>query len=302
MKTARNSGPRSGRAFVALGLMLAIWCAGCASTPPGGGRAHGLVATLSDYGSMGFYSGALVGATLRTNPAARVVTITNEIAAYNVAQGAYVLAEAAEEFPPGTVFLCAVTPGAGGRAVAVRTRNGQTFLAPDNGLLTHVMDRFGVAESRAVTNQALLVRKQASPIFLGRDVLAPVAGRLSAGLPLSRVGPPAGELKRLLVTKPAIRGAKLIGQVVYVDRYGNLLTNIPGKLIRDVGAKLGEPWNIAIGARTEKAAFSKQYSDVPKGAWLFLINAEDSVEIARNMTSAAEGVSAVEGASVALTP
>lgn len=301
MQMGRHGRPRGRMSLVAISLFLAVWSAGCGATV-GGGRAHGLVAVVSDYGAKGFYSGALIGATLRTNPAARVVTITNEIAVFNVAQGAYVLAEAAEEFPPGTVFVCAVTPGAGGRTIAVRTRNGQVFLAPDNGLLTYVIDRFGVAEARAIENRALLVRKQASLVFVGRDVLAPVAGRLSAGLALSKVGPPAGDLKRLHVEKPEISGAKLIGQVVYIDRYGNLLTNIPGKLVRDVGAKLGEPWRVLVGAQTVKATFAKAYGDVPKGSWLFLINAEDRVEVARNMANAAEVVGAVEGNELALMP
>jgi len=262
----------------------------------------GLVAVLTDYGTKDFYVGALEGAMYTANPRVRITTITHGIEPFNVVAGSYVLAHAALEFPPGTVFLAVVDPGVGTerRSIVVETPGHKLFVAPDNGLLTGVMHRLGIAHAYEVKNPRLIRKGRVSATFHGRDILGPVAAHLAGGVHASDVGPEIRDLIRLPLRPARLDGAAAEGFVVHVDRYGNMITNIPGRLIEQMGFEPGTRVRVTIGNKTVNATFANTYGDVPEGEWLTLINAEELMEIARNLGNAAEAVGASAGIRVRL--
>jgi hypothetical protein len=191
-----------------------------------------IVTLLTDFGTADYFVGAMKGALLASNPSARVVDITHEVPPFDVEAGAFTLRAAFETFPEGTVHVGVVDPGVGSarRGIAVEGR-GHTFVGPDNGLFGHVYGRvepFRVFQLTA----ADFFRGEVSPTFHGRDIFAPVAGALSRGVRAEELGPEVFDFVRL-PSAAAGRGADgtLVGAVIHVDRFGNLVTNItPGDL------------------------------------------------------------------------
>jgi S-adenosylmethionine hydrolase len=230
----------------------------------------------------------------------RIVTITHEVTPFNIAEGSYILAHAAREFPSGTVFLAVVDPGVGTerRPIVLQTKDGKLFVAPDNGLLTSIMDAFGIANIYEITNRSLMRQGKISSTFHGRDLYGPVAAHLAGGTRPSDVGPNISELVRLSIVRAKLEKKTLIGSVVYVDRYGNLITNITGNLVEASGLGPGAKISITIGNKQILATITVTYDDVPEGEWLALINAEDVVEIARNMENAVKTIGESAGTKI----
>jgi len=261
-----------------------------------------LVAVLTDYGTADFYVGALQGAMYTVNPQVRITTITHQIEPFNVAEGSFVLAQAAREFPPGTVFLAVVDPGVGTRrrSIVMESLDRKLFVAPDNGLLTGVMDELGMARAFEITNPGVMRERKTSTTFHGRDIYGPVAARLAGGINPADVGPEIVDLIRLPINKVRRKGSVITGSIVHVDRYGNLITNIPGEMIKEKDFETGTLIHITINDKLVTATFAKTYGDVPEGAWLALVNAQNLLEIARNLRNAGKTLKASTGMRVRL--
>jgi S-adenosylmethionine hydrolase len=182
-----------------------------------------IVTLLTDFGTADGYVAEMKGALLARAGGATLVDVTHEIPPGDVAEAAYLLGRTWRAFPDGTVHLAVVDPGVGSgrRALAVEAA-GHRFVAPDNGLLSSVL-RDGTA--RVV---ALPVPSSASPTFHGRDVFAPAAARLAAGESLAALGPAIGDPVLLPPPRLELRGGDLVGEVVHVDRFGTLVTSLPG--------------------------------------------------------------------------
>jgi S-adenosylmethionine hydrolase len=249
------------------------------------------VTLLTDFGQRDGYAGALKGAVLAACPEARLVDLTHEIPPGDIDCGARVLAQAAPLFPEGTVHLAVVDPGVGSarRALAARI-DGRCYVAPDNGLLSGVLEGARAVCAHELT-RAEHWRPAPSPVFHGRDVFGPVAGRLAGGLALEAVGPPldpAG-LARRAEPSPRRQGPDQVGEVIAVDGFGNLITN------------LRPP---ETGARVELAGRSlpllRTYSDVPEGELLALVGSHGCVEIACNRARADRVLGASRGLVVVL--
>lgn len=261
-----------------------------------------LVAVLTDYGTVDFYVGAMQGAMYTVNPQVRITTITHQIEPFNVAEGSFVLAQAAREFPPGTVFLAVVDPGVGTRrrSIVMESLDRKLFVAPDNGLLTGVMNELGMARAFEITNPGVMRQGKASATFHGRDIYGPVAARLAAGTDPAEVGPEIVDLVRLPIKKGRREGSVITGSVVHIDGYGNLISNISGDMIKEKNFETGTLIHITINDKLITATFAKTYGDVPEGAWLALVNAQNFLEIARNLKNAAKTLNACTGMRVRL--
>ena len=160
------------------------------------------------------------------------------------------------------------------------------------------MDELGVVHAYEITNRAVMRQGKTSSTFHGRDIYGPVAAQLAGGAKPSEVGPEITDLVRLSIAMARRVGTAVVGSVVHVDRYGNLITNIPGNLAQEAGLVPGTEVDITMGLRSVTATFCITYGDVPEGQWLALINAEGVVEIARNRGHAARSVGASAGAVV----
>jgi S-adenosyl-L-methionine hydrolase (adenosine-forming) len=239
-----------------------------------------IVSLLSDFGLSDPYVGVMKARVLAHAPAAPLVDLTHAVAPGDVRVGAFLLAQAAPWFPDGAVHLAVVDPGVGTsrRAVAVQA-GGAFFVGPDNGLLT-----LALAGRRVRRAVVLTIPPRASPTFHGRDVFAPAAGQLAAGAALESLGRPAGRLVTLDWPRPRRRGATTAGEIVHVDRFGNLVTNL-----RTVdGGELS-----AGDFRTRR--ISRTYGDVAPGQPLALRGSHGFIEVAVRDGSAAEVLGVTRG-------
>jgi S-adenosylmethionine hydrolase len=249
-------------------------------------RPSGVVALLTDFGARDPYVGVLRGAVLRHNSKALLVDLGHEVPAHDVAAGALWLQAAVGHFPAGTVHVAVVDPGVGSaRGALAACAHGCYWLAPDNGLLTHVLAGDAAAELRAIDVAAL----QLGPIsrtFHGRDVFAPIAGWLSGGrYGFTALGARATGCVRL----PALAAGG--PRVVHVDHFGNLITNVAAATLTGVaGVEVGGT-AIALGGT---------YCDVAPGELLALIGSAGLLEIACNQGSAAARLRAGRDAPVLL--
>jgi S-adenosylmethionine hydrolase len=278
------------RGALLAGLLLAAGCAG-----PG----LGTVAMLTDYGSRDHYVGVLCANVLRANPSARLVTITHEIEPYNIEQGAAVLADAVPEFAAGTVVIGVVDPGVGTQraALVVVTHGGHMLVGPDNGLFDPLIQRDGGARAvYRIENPNLMRPGGGSTTFHGRDIFAPVAGHLSRGVAPAAVGPRVRSWVTLERPTPHAEGYTFSGAVIHVDRYGNLLTNMPAAWLEAV--ELGTVFRVRAGEQVVTCTYRLTYGEVAEGEFVVLRNASGNVEVARNRGSAAEVLEVREGAGI----
>ena len=245
---------------------------------------EGLITVLTDFGTRDGYVAAMKGAILSRFALARIVDVTHEVPPGAISVAAYVLRQAAPTFPSGTVHLVVVDPGVGSERRAVACEIGaHLYVAPDNGGLGAVLE-FAPLRRAHVLTRGKLWHAEVSPVFHGRDVFGPVAAHLAAGGPLEEVGDAidAESLLRTPWPAPRTEGSDWVGSVIYVDRFGNLVTN----LALDADTILA---GSALVEKTEVPA-ARTYSDVAEGKLLALRGSSGLLEIARNRGSAAEGL------------
>jgi S-adenosyl-L-methionine hydrolase (adenosine-forming) len=247
----------------------------------------GIVTLLTDFGSQDTYVGQVKGAILAIAPEAAVVDLTHAVPPQDVLAGAFLLWAAVDVFPPGSIHLAVVDPGVGSarRAIAVRSARGDVFVGPDNGLLVPAAERFGAIDGFALTERRYWA-PQKSGTFDGRDVFGPVAGHLAAGVALEQLGQPVSELQRVAGLEWS-RGPD--GNVVHVDTYGNLITNI-------LGSTLPARFRVRLGTRLVRQA--GYYEAVQPGELLALVGSAGLVEISARNASAAAITGAARGTPV----
>jgi len=255
-----------------------------------------IITLLTDFGLVDGYGAAMKGVILTLNPQATIVDVTHEVPPQDVGYGAYILGTVYPYFPPGTIHVAVVDPGVGSARAAVAVQAaGQTFVAPDNGLLTHVLAE-GYDAAVALTEPRFW-RPQPARTFHGRDIFAPVAAHLSLGVPLASLGEPVEELVRLPLAQPHRRAdGTWVAQVIHVDRFGNLITNMrpdPAWLERLQGAQVGSAIIHAVVGT---------YADVPSGSPAILVGSGGYLEIALRDGSAQREFGAGVGSEVLLFP
>ncbi|MBI4556229.1 MAG: S-adenosyl-l-methionine hydroxide adenosyltransferase family protein [Candidatus Hydrogenedentes bacterium] len=255
-----------------------------------GAAPNGRVILMTDYGADSIYVGALKGAIYSTFPEAKMDSITNSVPPFDIVTGAYMLLETADLFPQGTTFCCVVDPGVGSsrKAIAIETKDGRFFVGPDNGLLSLAADKHGIAEVRECTNKTLWRASDISHTFQGRDIFGPVAAALARGVPLAEVGPALNDIVKLDITASRVEDQTVHGEVIRADDYGNLITNIPGKLLTQVGIGLRDTIEVTLGKTNFTAPFVTTYSGVPEGQRLVAIQSAGFVELAINKGSLAK--------------
>jgi len=258
----------------------------------GGILVMGSVITLTtDFGTKDGFVGQMKGVVLKINPQAILIDVTHDIAPFSVLEGALVLRGVSRYFAGDTIHLGVVDPGVGSarRDTVVRAGN-QFFVGPDNGLFSLVISSFETWEAREIRNTEYCLDNP-HPTFHGRDVFAPVAAHLSAGKDLETVGPVVNDPVMLSIPSPRISGGTVEGEVIYIDRFGNLSTNIDaGMLNRAVST-------VHVGNTTING-LSRFFSEVADGGALALINSFGFLEIAVNRGDASQELGIRCGVSV----
>lgn len=248
------------------------------------------VTLLTDFGWSDYYVAAVKGTVLRLAPGATPIDVGHDVAAGDVEGGAWLLGAAWHWFPAGTVHLAVVDPGVGSRRRIVAARGGgHLFVAPDNGLLTAVLAVAGV-EARVVERDDLYLPGPGAT-FHGRDRFAPVAAWLARGEPFEALGPPIEDAVRLDIPPPRRDGRVLHGRVAHVDRFGNLITDLPAEW-------LGEGrWRLEVGGRAVERR-ATHFAEVPAGEAAWLVGSLGTVEVAMNGESVAARWGVGRGAGV----
>lgn len=253
--------------------------------PPRRASRTALVTLTTDIGSV--YAAQLKAVLYRYVPPGHVVDLTHDVAAHDLVEGAFLLRQMAAGFPRGTVHLAIVDPGVGGQRapLAVRCADGSHLVGPDNGLLAPLAQRLGAPETFELEPPRLrLDGSSISPTFEGRDLFAPAAGMLATGVRVETLARPH-PLTPLALPEPVRSGHGISGEVLHIDRFGNLISNVP------------TPW---IGARTRTLAIQlgarravrlprvRTYEELPAGSLGVLGSSFGTLEVSARESSAAE--------------
>lgn len=247
---------------------------------------------MSDFGTKDYYVSAVKAVMISINPRTKIIDITHEVRPFNIREGAFILYQLVPYLPIGSIVLAVIDPGVGTdrRAIVVRTRRFK-FVGPDNGLLYPASSRDGIAEVRWIRNENLTLPR--SGTFDARDIFAPIAAHLSKGISLDLIGPRLETFERLDFGKTKFREGRLITEILHVDRFGNLITNVP---IEEFGKWKGNiMWFKVIGRKKGKRAkLVNTYSELGKELGI-IRGSSGFVEISRKEGSAHEVLSIPPG-------
>lgn len=247
------------------------------------------VVFMSDFGTVDDSVAICKAVMLRVDPTLRIMDITHQVAPYSIPDGARFLAGTAPYYGPGTVFVAVIDPGVGStrKAIVARSKLGQYFVVPDNGLLTLIEDRDGILEAREITNTEWMIGNKLSSTFHGRDIFSPVGARIARGDDWTQVGPVVPALVRLRLAPAKMEAAGINGEVIASDGpYGNLITNIEAGQFAQLGYALGDTIPFSIAGKPYTMRFVRTFSDVAQGEPLLYIDSRGRLAIAINLGNA----------------
>jgi len=253
-----------------------------------------VIALLTDFGLRDHYVGTMKGVVLGICPDAALVDLSHDVPPHDVLGAALELAAAYRHFPANTIFLVVVDPGVGSerRAVAVEA-GGCRFVAPDNGVLSAVLEEHPPARVVELS-EPRYARPTVSRTFEGRDRFAPAAAWLATGIDLGALGRGAGELRHLVIPKPLVNGTTIVGEILRVDRFGNLISNIDRSSVEPDSLSAVE---VRVGGQSIPQIVST-YAAAAPGDICALFGSTDHLEIAVNGGSAAARLGLQRGAPV----
>jgi hypothetical protein len=215
----------------------------------------------------------------------RLTDITHQVTPFSIEEGARFLAAVTPYYPAGTVFLVVVDPGVGTsrKAVIVKSKKGQFFVLPDNGLITPVIDRDGFDSAYEITNETWMIQAAISSTFHGRDIFSPAAAHLSAGWNFTQAGRQVPELVRLNPKTATITEKGIDGDIIGLDEpFGSLVTNILGDEFKKLGYSLNDKVPVKINNKPVTVPYVKTFMNVPVGESLLYIDSRGRVGIANN--------------------
>ena len=268
-----------------------------ASVPP----ARPLITLLTDFGDHDYFVASMKGVILSINPESHLVDLSHHIAPQDIEQAGYLLSACYRCFPEGTVHVAVVDPGVGsGRRALLVSTGRYYFLAPDNGLLTRILREETDVTVRRIEDCEYR-RTAEGTTFDGRDLFAPVAAWLTMGTPPSSFGPSIDDPRLLPIPEPQRRTDALVGRIEYVDRFGNLISNVTLGHMREFETSVGRlPVRLRIGGHALEGLVAS-YSEGPSDRPAALVNSNGRVEVFVNGKSAARHLSLGVGAEIVVS-
>jgi S-adenosylmethionine hydrolase len=254
-----------------------------------------VISLLTDFGLRDPYVAEMKAVILSICPEARIVDISHDIEKYNVRMGAFLLAQAAPYFPRGTVHVVVVDPGVGTkrRPIIIEARRS-LYVGPDNGVLMLSAQNEGIKHIHEITNEKYML-KPVSRTFHGRDIFSPAAAYLANGVSASDFGPEVHDplvpsFASLIVRKDEIRG-----EIIHIDGFGNLITNITKEQLSIIGIKEGGNFQAALKGTILDLKICSAYGDVPAKTPLAIIGGTGFLELSVNQGDAAQAFKAHVG-------
>ncbi|MCZ2097962.1 MAG: SAM-dependent chlorinase/fluorinase, partial [Anaerolineae bacterium] len=248
------------------------------------------------FGTTDTYVGVMKGVMLNICPDLQLVDLTHAVQPQNVKQAAFLLLNSYAYFPPGTVFLVVVDPGVGGDRKPIAVRAGEyTFVAPDNGVLTYILRELGAFQAVELSNPAY--RLPASNTFHGRDIFAPTAAHLAAGVPFEQFGAAVEQPVFLPLPSLIVKSQHIVGEVLHIDHFGSVATSIGWLHWSDqqlvLQSRFGEALPLMLAPDSATAIIGDQpidrirrtYADVESGEALALVGSSGYLELSVNQGS-----------------
>lgn len=256
-------------------------------------KPSGIITLLTDFGLTDGYVATMKGVILSINPKTTIIDLSHDIPAQDVAAAAFVLEASYRYFPRGTIHVAVVDPTVGtNRKILAVKSSDYWFLAPDNGLLQYVFHTEETLTVVEVLNKRFFL-SQVSQTFHGRDIFAPVAAHLSLGVDILQLGKLSSNCDRGQIHRPLVSKNKIIGKVIYCDRFGNLITNVQATQLPK------HEFRICVGDVTIPH-LSQSYAEVEIGQPLAIIGSSGFLEIAVRNGNARQQLSVSPGANVTL--
>src|SRR6266404_612146 len=280
-------------ATLLLALALSAAAAACSRQPAGSqptpaSSPHPTIVFMTDFGIANDAVAICRAVIYGIAPEVRLTDITHQVTPYSIEEASRFLFGVPPYYPPGTIFLVVVDPGVGTSriAIAVKTKKGQYFILPDNGIITPVLDRDGLDSAREITNQHWMLDAPRSSTFHGRDIFSPAAAHLAAGWEFNLVGPTVPQLVRLSPKTSATSDKGIDGDIIGLDDpYGSLITDIPGEDFKKLGYNVGDKVFLQINKKVIAVPYARTFMDVPVGESLLYIDSRGRVGIAVNQGS-----------------
>ncbi|HSU91777.1 MAG TPA: SAM-dependent chlorinase/fluorinase [Sporolactobacillaceae bacterium] len=265
-------------------------------------RSRSPLAIITDFGYRDHYVGVMKGVIASIAPDTLVIDITHGVPAQSIVAGAIALRESWRYFPPRTIFLAVIDPGVGtARApIAIETRAGARFVGPDNGVLWLAASEAGIKRIVKLTSTRHRL-SNVSSTFHGRDIFAPAAAHLSRGTPFASLGPSLRSIEKLELPRVVQSSHEIRGEVIYVDGFGNLVTNVDRDRIVQLNACFrGKSLSVRIKPGAARIPIIDTYAAVPKGAPLAIFGSFGLLEVAIRDGNAATHFGAGPGSSVSV--
>ena len=285
---------RRTRLFALFILILALWGVSCSQQPAqneasaasqAASARRPTIVFMTDFGTANDAVAICRAVIYSIAPDVRLTDITHQVTPFSIEEGSRFLAGVTPYYPPGTVFLVVVDPGVGTsrKALIVKSKKGQYFVLPDNGLITPVIERDGFDSAREITNHDWMIQSAVSSTFHGRDIFSPAAAHLAAGWDYNLVGPEVAQLVRLTPKSSTTTDRGIEGDIIGLDDpYGSLITDIPGDEFKKLGYSLGDKVALRINKKPVSLPYVKTFMDVPVGESLLYIDSRDRIGIANN--------------------
>jgi S-adenosylmethionine hydrolase len=274
-------------------ILCAFFVDSCSSKAPGqkdsapsaASASHPTIVFMTDFGAANDAVAICKAVIIGITPDARIMDITHQVTPFSIEEASRFLAGVSPYYPAGTVFLSVIDPGVGTsrKAVIVKSKKGQYFVLPDNGLVTPVIDRDGLDSAREITNTSWMIQAPVSSTFHGRDIFSPAAAHLATGWDFTLAGPEVPQLVRLSPKTSTATDKGIDGDIIGLDDpYGSLITDIPGDDFKTLGYNLGDRVVVQINKKPVTVPYVKTFMNVPVGDNLLYIDSRGRVGIASN--------------------
>jgi S-adenosylmethionine hydrolase len=269
---------------------VAVSCVACANSPTSRDASSAppqkpTIVFMTDFGTANDAVAICKAVILGIAPGARIMDITHQVTPFQIEEASRFLYGVTPYYPSGTVFLVVVDPGVGTsrKAVIVKSKRGQFFVVPDNGIVSTVVERDGLDGAREISNQNWIIQAAVSSTFHGRDIFAPAAAHLAEGWDYTIAGPEVTQLVRLSAKTAKLDDKGVSGDVIALDDpYGSLVTNITKEDLESLGYSIGEKLTVQIGKKPVTLPYVRTFMNVAVGESLLYIDSRGRVAVAIN--------------------
>jgi len=278
------------RSLVAVPFVLLLFLLGCANAPVPKDAAvpptrKPTIVFMTDFGTANDAAAICRAVIAGIAPDARIMDITHQVTPFQIEEASRYLYGVTPYYPAGTVFLVVVDPGVGTsrKAVIVKSKKGQFFVVPDNGLVSAVIDRDGFEGAREITNQHWMIQTAISSTFHGRDIFSPAAAHLAEGWDYTIAGPEVPQLVRLTARTPKVDAKGITGEIIGLDDpFGSLVSDVSKEELESLGYALDDKITVQINNKPLTLPYVKTFMNVPVGAPLLYVDSRGRVGIAVN--------------------